>query len=191
MRMRLTSALMVALVGGFLAPATAQAPPSPARIAELSEQWVDPLTDAPPGTTYHLFETASRGKGSKGSYLICQHRLPLDRERCAVGHNGAVSREHEVHLVLGTAPALGVTAARSERDQAGADPGHLAGEHILHDGRRAAGYRPGLARRGPMGTVLLGDTQAGRLRIQGCAGNPAPDHVDLLHALPDWLRMRE
>ena len=43
---------------------------SPARIAELSEQWVDPVTDAPPGTTYHLFETASRGKGSKGSYLV-------------------------------------------------------------------------------------------------------------------------
>jgi hypothetical protein len=48
-----------------------------------------------------------------------------------------------------------------------------------------------LARWGPMGTVLLSDTRAGRLRIQGYAGNSAPDHVDLLHALPDWLRMRE
>ena len=48
----------------------AQAPPSPARIAELSEQWVDPVSDAPPGTTYHLFETAARGMGSKGSYLV-------------------------------------------------------------------------------------------------------------------------
>lgn len=66
----LTSALTVVLVAGLLAPARAQAPPSPARIAELSEQWADPVTDAPPGTTYHLFETASRGKGSKGSYLI-------------------------------------------------------------------------------------------------------------------------
>ena len=51
--------------------------------------------------------------------------------------------------------------------------------------------RRGVARRGPMGTVLLGDTQAGRLRIQGYAGNSAPDHVDLPHALPDWPRMRE
>jgi hypothetical protein len=40
---------------------------------------------------------------------------------------------------------------------------------------------------GPMGTALLSDTRAGRLRIQGYAGNSAPDHVDLLHALPDWL----
>ena len=68
---RVTSRLMVALAAaGFLVPAWAQAPPSPARIAELSEQWADPVTDAPPGTTYHLFETASRGKGSKGSYLV-------------------------------------------------------------------------------------------------------------------------
>ena len=68
---RVTSRLMVALAAaGFLVPAWAQAPPSPARIAELSEQWADPVTDAPPGTSYHLFETASRGKGSKGSYLV-------------------------------------------------------------------------------------------------------------------------
>ena len=46
-------------------------------------------------------------------------------------------------------------------------------------------------RGGPMGTVLLSDTRAGRLRIQGYAGNSAPDHVDLLHALPDLLRRRE
>jgi hypothetical protein len=54
----------------------------------------------------------------------------------------------------------------------------------------------GLARRpvarwGAMGTVILSDTRAGRLRIQGFAGNSAPDHVDLLHALPDLLRTRE
>ena len=55
-----------------------QAHPSAARIAELSEQWVDPATDAPPGTTYQLFETASRGKGSKGSYLVY---LPPSYER--------------------------------------------------------------------------------------------------------------
>jgi hypothetical protein len=51
--------------------------------------------------------------------------------------------------------------------------------------------RHAVARWGPMGTVLLSDTRAGRLRIQGYAGNSAPDHVDLLHALPDLLRMRE
>ena len=51
--------------------------------------------------------------------------------------------------------------------------------------------RRAVARWGPMGTVLLSDTRAGRLRIQGYAGNSAPDHVDLLHALPDWLRMGE
>lgn len=48
-----------------------------------------------------------------------------------------------------------------------------------------------VARWGPRGTVLLSDTRAGRLRIQGFAGNSAPDHVDLLHALPEILRMRE
>jgi len=48
-----------------------------------------------------------------------------------------------------------------------------------------------VAQWGPLGTVLLSDTRAGRLRIQGYAGNSAPDHVDLLHALPDLLRMRE
>ena len=50
--------------------ARAQAPPTPARVAELSEQWVDPVTEAPPGTTYHIFETAARGKGTQGSYLV-------------------------------------------------------------------------------------------------------------------------
>jgi hypothetical protein len=51
--------------------------------------------------------------------------------------------------------------------------------------------RHAVARWGPMGTVLLSDTRAGRLRIQGYAGNSAPDHVDLLHALPDLLREGE
>ena len=51
--------------------------------------------------------------------------------------------------------------------------------------------RRAVARFGPMGTVLLSDTRAGRLRIQGYAGNSAPDHVDLLHALPDWLCVRD
>ncbi len=47
-----------------------------------------------------------------------------------------------------------------------------------------------VARSGPMGTVILSDTRAGKLRIIGFAGNSAPDHVDLLHALPEWLAMR-
>jgi hypothetical protein len=51
--------------------------------------------------------------------------------------------------------------------------------------------RRAVARWGPMGTVLLSDTRAGRLRVQGFAGNSAPDHVDLLPALPEWLRARE
>jgi enterochelin esterase-like enzyme len=55
---------------GSGALAGAQTPPSPARIAALSEQWVDPVTDAPPGTRYRLFETAARGKGTRGSYLV-------------------------------------------------------------------------------------------------------------------------
>lgn len=53
-----------------LAVAAAQTPPSAARIAELSQQWVDPVRDAPPGTTYHLYETRSRGRGTQGSYLV-------------------------------------------------------------------------------------------------------------------------
>jgi len=48
-----------------------------------------------------------------------------------------------------------------------------------------------VARWGPMGTVVLSDTRAGGLRVQGFAGNSAPDHVDLLHALPDLVRTRE
>jgi enterochelin esterase-like enzyme len=67
---RVVSVLTVALVTRLVASAPGQEPPSAARIAELSEQWRDPVTDAPPGTAYHLFETASRGKGTTGSYLV-------------------------------------------------------------------------------------------------------------------------
>ena len=42
---------------------------------------------------------------------------------------------------------------------------------------------------GPMGTQRVSDTRAGRLRVQGYAGNSAPDHVDQLHALTAWLKM--
>jgi enterochelin esterase-like enzyme len=62
--------LTVVLAAGLLPPVRAQAPPSPSRIAELSEQWVDPVVEAPPGTTYHLFETPARGKGTQASYLV-------------------------------------------------------------------------------------------------------------------------
>ena len=41
---------------------------------------------------------------------------------------------------------------------------------------------------GPMKTQMLGETEAGGLKIQAFAGNSAPDHVDLLHALPQVLQ---
>ena len=50
--------------------ANGQAPPGASKIAELSVQWVDPVTVAPPRTTYNLFETTARGEGTQGSYLI-------------------------------------------------------------------------------------------------------------------------
>ncbi len=40
---------------------------------------------------------------------------------------------------------------------------------------------------GPMGTQQLSETAAGRFRLLGFAGNSAPDHVDQLHSLPDYL----
>jgi len=75
---RTACVLAVALVSGLPSPAPAQTPPSAARITELGGQWIDPVTDAPRGTTYRLFETTSRGKGTKGSYLVY---LPPSYER--------------------------------------------------------------------------------------------------------------
>lgn len=51
----------------------------------------------------------------------------------------------------------------------------------------------GVARRatlewGPMGTQQLSEAHAGRFRLLGFAGNTAPDHVDQLHALPEFVR---
>jgi len=51
----------------------------------------------------------------------------------------------------------------------------------------------GLARRpvvkwGPMGTQQLSEARAGKLLLVGFAGNSAPDHVDQLHSLPEYLR---
>lgn len=41
---------------------------------------------------------------------------------------------------------------------------------------------------GPMRTQQLGETIAGNLTIKAFAGNSAPDHVDLLHAMPDLMK---
>lgn len=41
---------------------------------------------------------------------------------------------------------------------------------------------------GPMRTQQLSEVSKGCLRIIGYAGNSAPDHVDQLHALPDYLK---
>jgi hypothetical protein len=43
---------------------------------------------------------------------------------------------------------------------------------------------------GPMQTQQLSETRQGKFLVVGYAGNSAPDHVDLLHALPhflDWI----
>jgi hypothetical protein len=40
---------------------------------------------------------------------------------------------------------------------------------------------------GPMQTQQLSETIKGGLHVAGFAGNSAPDHVDLLHALPEFL----
>jgi hypothetical protein len=41
---------------------------------------------------------------------------------------------------------------------------------------------------GPMGTQQLSEVRQGGFTLSGFAGNSAPDHVDLLHALPDLLK---
>jgi hypothetical protein len=38
-----------------------------------------------------------------------------------------------------------------------------------------------------MNTQQLSEVRAGKLRVLGYAGNAAPDHVDQLHSLPDYL----
>jgi len=40
---------------------------------------------------------------------------------------------------------------------------------------------------GPMKTQMLSEVKTGRLQMVGFAGNSAPDHVDQLHSLPDYL----
>jgi len=44
---------------------------------------------------------------------------------------------------------------------------------------------------GPMHTQQLSEVIQGKFRLIGYAGNSAPDHVDQLHALPDYLRWIE
>jgi hypothetical protein len=47
--------------------------------------------------------------------------------------------------------------------------------------------RKAVVRWGPMGTQQLSEVRAGGFRLAGYAGNSAPDHVDQLHALPDFV----
>ena len=42
---------------------------------------------------------------------------------------------------------------------------------------------------GPMGAQILCEVKQGRFHLLGFAGNSAPDHVDLLHALPELLKL--
>jgi hypothetical protein len=42
---------------------------------------------------------------------------------------------------------------------------------------------------GPMGLQQLSEVRAGKFLLMGFAGNSAPDHVDQLHALPEWLKL--
>jgi hypothetical protein len=44
-------------------------------------------------------------------------------------------------------------------------------------------------KQGPMGLQQLGQAQKGKFLLMGFAGNSAPDHVDQMQALPEWLRL--
>ena len=48
--------------------------------------------------------------------------------------------------------------------------------------------RRATAKWGPMQTQQLSEVRAGKFLLIGYAGNSAPDHVDQLHSLPDYLR---
>ncbi|MBL8178674.1 MAG: hypothetical protein JNK48_28630 [Bryobacterales bacterium] len=41
---------------------------------------------------------------------------------------------------------------------------------------------------GPMGTQQTSSSKAGKFELRGYAGNSAPDHVDQLHSLADYIR---
>jgi hypothetical protein len=44
---------------------------------------------------------------------------------------------------------------------------------------------------GPMQTQQLSEVRKGKFLLRGYAGNSAPDHVDQLHALPEFLKWVE
>ena len=48
--------------------------------------------------------------------------------------------------------------------------------------------RKAVLRWGPMQTQQLSEVKQGRFHLVGFAGNSAPDHVDQLHSLPEYLR---
>lgn len=48
--------------------------------------------------------------------------------------------------------------------------------------------RTPVLRWGPLGTQILCDVKKGYFHLLGFAGNSAPDHVDILHALPELLK---
>lgn len=48
--------------------------------------------------------------------------------------------------------------------------------------------RKAVVRWGPMQTQQLSEARQGRFHLVGFAGNSAPDHVDQLHSLPEYLR---
>ena len=49
-------------------------------------------------------------------------------------------------------------------------------------------HREPVLKWGPMGTQQLSEVRSGRFLLMGFAGNSAPDHVDQLHSLPEYLR---
>ena len=44
---------------------------------------------------------------------------------------------------------------------------------------------------GPMRTQQLSEARKGRFLLLGYAGNSAPDHIDQLHSLPEYLKWIE
>jgi hypothetical protein len=40
-----------------------------------------------------------------------------------------------------------------------------------------------------MGLQQLSEARAGKFLVMGYAGNSAPDHVDQLHSLPEYLKL--
>jgi hypothetical protein len=48
--------------------------------------------------------------------------------------------------------------------------------------------RRAVAQWGPMGAQQLSEVRVGKFLMVGYAGNSAPDHIDQLHSLPDYLR---